>query len=218
MTQPRVPFNLYLITDRKQIKGENLPDAVERALQGGVRAVQLREKDLSSRELFELAVEMRKITSRHNALLFINDRLDIALAVDADGVHLGGESIPLYKARILMGSDRLIGVSCHNQVSARNAQERGADFITFGPVYFTPSKAPYGDPVGLDKVRLVAGALSIPVFGLGGIKESNARQVMEAGARGVSVISAVLAAADPRQAAETLIASLPGGTEGAGRQ
>lgn len=185
-----------------------MPEVVELALQGGVRAVQLREKDLSSRDLFELAVEMRKITSRHNALFFINDRLDIALSVDADGVHLGGESIPLYKARALMGPDRLIGVSCHNQVSARNAQERGADFITFGPVFFTPSKAPYGDPVGVEKVRLVTSALTIPVFGLGGIKESNARQVMDAGAHGISVISAILAAEDPRHAAENLVASL----------
>lgn len=208
MTQAQVPFNLYLITDRHQVRGRTLLEAVEQALQGGVRAVQLREKDLSSRELFELAVEMRKITTRHDTLLFINDRLDIALAVDADGVHLGGESIPLYKARALMGPDRLIGVSCHNQVSARNAQERGADFITFGPVYFTPSKAPYGEPVGVEKVRLVTGALAIPVFGLGGIKESNARQVMDAGARGISVISAILAAEDPRHAAEGLIASL----------
>lgn len=194
-----------------------MPEAVELALQGGVRAVQLREKDLSSRELFELAIEMRKITSRHNALLFINDRLDIALAVDADGVHLGGESIPLQKARALMGQDRLIGVSCHDPVSAQNAQQRGADFITFGPVYFTPSKAPYGDPVGAEKVRLVTAALTIPVFGLGGIKDSNVRQVMNAGARGISVISAILAAEDPCHAAEKLMASLSA-VQGADRQ
>ena len=208
MKHRRNPFNLYLITDRKLVKRGNLLDVVELALQAGIRAVQLREKDLSSRELYELAFEMKKITSKHDALLFINDRIDIALAVDADGVHLGTESIPLYKARTLMGPDRLIGVSCHNQVCARSAQEKGADFITFGPLFYTPSKAPYGDPVGLEKLELVTSSLSIPVFGLGGVNQTNARQVMDAGASGISLISAIMAADEPRNAAENLLACL----------
>lgn len=208
MKHRRNPFNLYLITDRKLVKRGNLLDVVELALQGGIRAVQLREKDLSSRELYELAFEMKKITSKHDTLLFINDRIDIALAVDADGVHLGTESIPLYKARTLMGPDRLIGVSCHNQVCARNAQEKGADFITFGPLFYTPSKAPYGDPVGLEKLELVTRSLSIPVFGLGGVNQTNAHQVMDAGASGISLISAIMAADEPRNAAENLLAVL----------
>ena len=208
MKHRRNPFNLYLITDRKLVKRGNLLDVVELALQGGIRAVQLREKDLSSRELYELAFEMKKITSKHDTLLFINDRIDIALAVDADGVHLGTESIPLYKARTLMGPDRLIGVSCHNQVCARNAQEKGADFITFGPLFYTPSKAPYGDPVGLEKLELVTRSLSIPVFGLGGVNQTNAHQVMDAGASGISLISAIMAADEPRNAAENLLACL----------
>ena len=208
MKHRRNPFNLYLITDRKLVKRGNLLDVVELALQGGIRAVQLREKDLSSRELYELAFEMKKITSKHDTLLFINDRIDIALAVDADGVHLGTESIPLYKARTLMGPDRLIGVSCHNQVCARNAQEKGADFITFGPLFYTPSKAPYGDPVGLETLELVTRSLSIPVFGLGGVNQTNAHQVMDAGASGISLISAIMAADEPRNAAENLLAVL----------
>ncbi len=208
MKHRRDPINLYLITDRKLVKRGNLLDVVELALQGGIRAVQLREKDLSSRELYALAFEMKKITSRHDALLFINDRIDIALAVDADGVHLGTESIPLYKARTLMGPDRLIGVSCHNHVCARNAQEKEADFITFGPLFYTPSKAPYGDPVGLEKLELVTSSLSIPVFGLGGVNQTNARQVMDAGASGISLISAIMAADEPRNAAENLLACL----------
>lgn len=203
-----VSFNLYLITDRKQVMAGSLLDAVELALQGGIQAVQLREKDLSGRELFELAMEMRRITSRYNALLFINDRIDIALAVEADGVHLGSESIPLYKARALLGANRFIGVSCHNQVSARNAQEMGADFITFGPLFFTPSKAAYGEPLGTEKLELVTKSISIPVFGLGGVKKSNAWKVMAAGAAGISLISAVIAAENPRHAAENILACL----------
>lgn len=208
MKHRRYPFNLYLITDRKLVKEGNLLHVVELALQGGVRAVQLREKDLSSREMYELAMEMKKITSKHDALLFINNRIDIALAVDADGVHLGTESIPLDKAQTLMGPDRLIGVSCHDQLCARNAQEQGADFITFGPLFYTPSKAPYGDPVGLEELEIVARSLSIPVFGLGGVNQANARQVMNAGASGISLISAIMAADQPRHAAEILLACL----------
>lgn len=212
MLKRPVDFNLYLITDRRQVREGELLDAVAKALRGGVRAVQLREKDLSSRELYELAVEMRKLTAAYGARLFINDRIDTALAVDADGVHLGGDSLPVYKARMLMGEQKMIGVSCHNQISAQNAQEKGADFITYGPVFFTPSKAPYGEPLGIDKLELAAEAVRIPVFGLGGINRRNARQVMNSGASGIALISAILAADSPRLEAETLI-SLASGNE-----
>ncbi|SNB48070.1 thiamine phosphate synthase [Geobacter sp. DSM 9736] len=211
MPRPRLPvdFRLYLITDRHQARG-NLLDRVEQALSGGIKAVQLREKDLVSRELFELATEMRKLTAQYGALLFINDRIDIALAVDADGIHLGGDSIPLYKARHLVGKNKMIGVSCHNQISAMNAQDKGADFITYGPVFYTPSKAQYGEPLGLSKLKQVTESLTIPVFGLGGVTLDNAHQVMAAGTHGISLISAVLAADRPQQAAESLIARLNG--------
>lgn len=210
MPKHKVDFGLYLITDRKQAKDGSLVDAVRQALQGGVKAVQLREKDLSTRELYELATEMRSITSAHGARLFINDRIDIALAVDADGVHLGGASLPVDKARMLMGEEKMIGVSCHNQISAHNAQDVGADFITFGPVFFTPSKASYGDPVGPGKLHEVADALLIPVFGLGGINRSNAPQVMKAGAAGIALISAILAADSPCREAELLMEMVSG--------
>ncbi|HEX9024513.1 MAG TPA: thiamine phosphate synthase, partial [Geobacteraceae bacterium] len=142
-----VDFNLYLITDRNGSGGRPLLHVVEEALKGGVRAVQLREKDLNSRELLELALAMRKLTGAYGARLFINDRLDIALAVDADGAHLGEQSIPADMARKVLGGDRLIGVSCHGSAGATAAQDAGADFITYGPVFHTPSKAAYGPPV-----------------------------------------------------------------------
>jgi len=205
----RLDFNLYLITDKNQTGSLRLTDVVEEALKGGVRGVQLREKDLSSRELYELAYEMRKLTSKYSARLIINDRVDIAMAVDADGVHLGLNSLPIHRVRRLIGDNRLIGLSCHNQVNAIMAQEKGADFITFGPVYYTPSKAQYGKPVGVDKLEIVSHLLEIPVFALGGIKRDNIHEVVAAGAAGISLVSAIIANDDPRSEAEAMIAMLP---------
>jgi len=207
--EKHVDFNLYLITDRHQTGSLRLLDVVEDALKGGVRGVQLREKDLSSRELYELAYDLRKLTAQYAARLIINDRVDIALAVDADGVHLGLNSLPIHRARRLLGSSRLIGLSCHNQVNALMAQENGADFITFGPVYYTPSKANYGKPVGVDNLEIVTHLLNIPVFALGGIKKENIREVIAAGATGISLVSAIIAADNPGKEAAEMIAMLP---------
>lgn len=203
-----IDFNLYLITDRKQVRNGNLPDTVEKALQGGVRAVQLREKDLSSRDLYDLSLELRRLTRLYNARLLINDRIDIALAVDADGVHLPENSIPADQARKLLTPSKLIGVSCHNLTGAQTAQENGADFITFGPVFHTPSKGVYGEPVGLDKLSEAALNLSLPVFALGGVKTGNIPEVIACGAYGVAMISGILAAENPMYAASALIESL----------
>lgn len=204
-----IGFNLYLITDRHQSGGLRLIDIVEEALKGGVRAVQLREKDLSSRELYELAYDMRKLTAQYSARLIINDRVDIALAVDADGVHLATTSMPIHRVRKLLGNSKLIGLSCHNQVNAIMAQENGADFITFGPVYYTPSKANYGKPVGVELLDTVTHLLDIPVFALGGIKRDNIHEVIAAEAAGIALVSAIIASDDPRSEAETMISLLP---------
>lgn len=204
-----VDFNLYLITDRNQSGGMRLIDIVEEALKGGVRGVQLREKDLSSRELYELAYDMRKLTAKYAAKLIINDRVDIALAVDADGVHLGLNCMPIHRVRKLLGNNKLIGLSCHNQVNAIMAQENGADFITFGPIYYTPSKANYGKPVGIERLATVTHLLGIPVFALGGIKRENIHEVIAAGAAGIALVSAIIASDDPRSEAEAMISMLP---------
>jgi thiamine-phosphate pyrophosphorylase len=209
VNEPAVDFNLYLITDRKNTRGREMSLVVEEALKGGVKALQLREKDLSSRDLYTTAYELRKLTARYGARLFINDRADIALAVDADGVHLGNGSIPVHRVRKILGKNRLIGVSCHNMVSAISAQQKGADFITFGPVFFTPSKAVYGNPVGVDKLETVTGMLRIPVFALGGVNRANVTQVITAGAHGIALVSAVMAAGDPHAETKSLLAILP---------
>ncbi len=211
MTQsadPKVDFDLYLITDRQQVMGGDLFQTVESALQAGVKAVQLREKDIFSRELCELAFELRKLTSRFGARLLINDRVDIALAVEADGVHLGAASMPIHTVRGLLGPSKLIGVSCHNQISAITAQENGADFITFGPIFLTPSKARYGEPVGLEKLETVAALLDIPIFGLGGIHRANLPLVLAAGASGIALISAIIADENPCKAATEILATM----------
>ncbi|HAK89620.1 MAG TPA: thiamine phosphate synthase [Nitrospiraceae bacterium] len=204
-------FKLYLITDRKLFADSGLMfAAVEEALKAGVRAVQLREKDLPTRELLYMAYKMRGLTAKYSAGFFINDRVDIALCVDADGVHLGQNSIPAYAVRKAVNASRithhasrfLIGVSTHNSEEAVIAEMEGADFVTFGPIYHTPSKLKYGEPVGLESLKKVKEKISIPIFGIGGIKSDNAKEVIDAGAYGAAVISGILIEADTASAAE----------------
>jgi thiamine-phosphate pyrophosphorylase len=170
--------------------------------------VQLREKDLPPRELYLLALEMRQLTQTYGARLLINDRVDIALAVGADGVHLTTTSLAADIARQLLGPDRLIGVSTHSCAEAQAAAEGGADFLVFGPVFFTPSKAPYGQPVGLDALRAVRAVVNSPILAIGGIKAANLEQVIGAGADGIAVISAIISADDPASATRSLLAAL----------
>lgn len=202
MSNP-IDFNLYLITDRNQVaSGHTLMSAIESALQGGVKAVQLREKDLSATELLPLAQELRALTRRYSALLLLNDHIDLALAVHADGVHLGGHSLATDIVREQAGPNLLIGVSTHSNTDILLAARQGADFVTFGPVYATPSKAAFGPPQGLEALSEACRISSLPVFALGGITPSRAAAVRQAGACGVALISAIIASADPRRAAE----------------
>jgi thiamine-phosphate pyrophosphorylase len=190
-----VDFRLYLITDRKLIADRySLIAAVRLALRGGVKAIQLREKDLNARDLLKLAYKMRALTNKHEAKLFINDRFDIAIAVGADGVHLTQSSIPVHAVRNTVKKKLMIGVSTHSLKEAKEAEKGGADFITLGPVYRTPSKLKYGDPVGPNTLRNVGRKIKIPVFAIGGIKGDKVNDVMEAGAYGVAMISEIFGA------------------------
>ena len=200
-------FSLYFITDRKQTAGRLLIDVVHAALDGGVRAIQLREKDLEGGELYRLASQLRSLTGRYNARLLINDRIDIALAVDADGIQLGQNSFSAATARQLLGSEKLIGVSTHS--SAEIAAAEGADFIVFGPVYFTPSKAAYGEPQGIERLRQAVKQSPVPVIAIGGIKKEQITEVITTGAHGIGVITAISAASDPAQATRELLTLLP---------
>jgi thiamine-phosphate pyrophosphorylase len=209
MTAMTVDFSLYLITDRTCLPaGRTLIDAVEAALAGGVRAVQLREKDLSAAQLYPLACALRERTAHYGAQLLINDRLDLALAVQADGVHLGEHSLPTAVARKVLGAGYLIGVSTHAHHQIRSAHENGADFVTFGPVFETPSKARFGPPQGIETLRCTCATSPLPVFGLGGIEHRNLPQVLSAGVQGVALIRAILAATDPAMAAGNLLKAI----------
>lgn len=193
---------LYLVTDRRATRGRPLGEVVDAALEGGVDAVQLREKDLTTRELFALARELRAVTRRHGAPLLINDRIDVALAVDADGVHLPNDSFAVSDARNLLGPNRLIAVSTHSQADLDRAA--GADFAVFGPVFETPSKRQYGAPQGVDGLRGISAAASLPIVAIGGIDESNAAAVAAGGCAGIAVIRSILGADNPRAAAAAL--------------
>jgi thiamine-phosphate pyrophosphorylase len=170
--------------------------------------VQLREKDLTAGQLFDLAGELRQLTRGYGAKLLINDRIDVALAVAADGVHLGKTGLPLAEARRMLGSDRLIGYSAHSADEALQAQQDGADFVTMGPVYYTPSKETYGEPPGLSALAETARLLAIPVFALGGLKQAAVAEVLSAGAHGVALISAIMSARDPAAETESLLQAI----------
>ncbi|MCC6503292.1 MAG: thiamine phosphate synthase [Deltaproteobacteria bacterium] len=200
---------LYLITDRTASCAKGLLPTLEAAFKGGVKLVQLREKDLPARELLSLAIEVKALAALYGARLLINDRVDIALLAAADGVHLTSKSYSPKEARSLLGTGRLIGVSTHSVEEALKAQEDGADFVTFGPVFHTASKAGMGEPVGIDRLREAAQKLSIPVFGLGGIDESNIKEVATQGAS-VALITAIMASNDPGSAAQKLLDAIAG--------
>lgn len=170
-------------------------------MSGGVNAVQLREKDLGGKELFELAEKTRRLCDRYHAALFINDRIDVARAIDAAGVQLGKNSLPIQAARSLLGPDRWIGASIHSRDEAIAAGAAGADFVVFGPVFYTPSKAKFGAPQGLAALKEVVQSSPVPVYAIGGITTENMTQVLELGAAGIALIAAIIAADDPQKAA-----------------
>ena len=178
---------------------------LEQALEGGVKAIQLREKDLSGKELFILAEKTRRLCQRYEAALLINDRLDVALAVDAAGVQLGKSSLPLPDARALLGSNRYIGASVHSVEEAQYAETDGADFIVFGPVYFTPSKAAYGAPQGVPALKKIVEIARLPVYAIGGIKPDNITELRSTCVERVALISAIVEAPQPKQATEEII-------------
>jgi thiamine-phosphate pyrophosphorylase len=196
---------LYLVTDRRQTRGRPLVDVARGALDGGVRALQLREKDLLGAELLRLAVELRDLTRRYGALLLVNDRVDVALAADADGVHLGQGAMPVAEARRLVGPARRVGVSVHTLAEAAAAAAARPDFLVFGPVYATPSKTAFGAPRGTAELGAVVAAAGLPVLGIGSITVDRIAEIRRAGAAGVAVISAICAADDPARAARELL-------------
>ncbi len=204
---PPLGFRLCLVTDRQATAGRRLPAVVEVCLGAGLRAVQLREKDLPARDLFRLAAELRALTARHGARLLVNDRVDVALVIGADGVHLPGAGLPPAAARALIGRERLLGVSTHSAAAVEAAEAAGADFVVFGPIYETPSKRPFGDPQGLAALAVTCRQTPLPVIAIGGVTAARVPELREAGAAGVAVIRALLEAEDPARATKELLAA-----------
>lgn len=187
-------FKICLVTDRKHVPhNKKLTGIIKEAVESGVEAVFLREKDLSGLELFNLAKEIKNIT-KNKAYFLINSRTDIALAVDADGVHLGFNSIPVTEARKLLGKRKLIGASCHSVSDVVKRTKEGVNYVFLGPMFFTASKAKYGKPLGPEVIKEVKKISRVPVIAIGGIKESNVLDVLSAGADGVAMITELICA------------------------
>ena len=180
---------LYLITDRT-ISGLSLPEIVEKALTAGIRTIQLREKNMPKREIFSDAVSIRNLTLKHHATFIINDYVDIALATDADGVHLGQKDMPIKEARRILGN-KIIGISTHSLKQALDAQKGGADYIGFGPIFKTTTKDA-GHPKGVNALIEIKKHIKIPVVAIGGITIKNASRVFGAGADATALASGIL--------------------------
>ncbi|MGC9335445.1 MAG: thiamine phosphate synthase [Anaerolineae bacterium] len=203
-----VDWSVYVITDRQVAGDRPIVDVVRAAIRGGATVVQLREKTATTRQMIELGRALHELTVATGVPLVVNDRVDVALAIGAEGVHLGVDDMPVDLARRILGPGRIIGASPDTSEGARQAERDGADYLGVGDLYGTPTKGDAGRPIGLEGLARVVRAVSIPVVAIGGIRPENAGAAIEAGAAGVAVISAVLAAEDPAAAAERLGAAV----------
>jgi thiamine-phosphate diphosphorylase len=186
---------LYAILDPEQIKGSDPEAVLRQLLNGGAKIVQLRAKTMAPRDFLQVARSARSLSRSHDCRLIINDRADIALACDADGVHLGQEDLPLHAARKIMGQ-KIIGISTHNEAQAVEAERSGADYIGFGPMFGTMTKATGYTARGVEMLRQIRSAVRLPVVAIGGVKEENVQEVWRAGADSAAIISDILGAED----------------------
>jgi thiamine-phosphate pyrophosphorylase len=195
---------LYVILDRGASRGRPLTDILDAAIAGGARMVQLREKDWPSGTLLPLARTLRARCREAGVTFIVNDRVDLALAIDADGVHLGQDDLPASVARPLLRSGMILGISTHSVAQARAAQANGADYVAVGSMFPTRSKVGF-ELVGVELLRKLRAEIRVPLIGIGGITHDNVQEVIRAGADGVAVISAVGAADDPRAASARFV-------------
>ena len=203
MNKSLVNYSLYLVTDNGDKDREAFCETVERAIAGGVTLVQLREKMATSRDFYELALRVKAITDRHNVPLIINDRLDIALAVNADGLHVGQEDLPVAVARRLLGPDKILGATAATVADALEAQTAGADYLGSGAVYPTSTK-PGKAVLPLKTLSQIKQAVHIPVVAIGGISADNIGALRQSKVDGVAVVSAIMDNSDPASAARAL--------------
>ena len=206
--RPEMDYSLYVCTDRDIMTTDTLEEAVELAIKGGATIIQLREKDCTSREFYELALSIKDITNAYEVPLIINDRLDIALAVHADGVHLGQSDIPVQVARNVMGPNCIVGATANTLEKAKEAWQSGADYLGVGDVFGSATKNDT-KPVELKELKKICDTVKIPVVAIGGISKKNIHLLKDTGVAGVAVISAVLGQTDITAAAEELISGSP---------
>lgn len=199
---------LYLILDERWSAQRLLVDVLKAAAAGGATIFQYRNKTLPGAEAYRHAAQLRQVAADVHALFIVNDRCDLALAVDADGVHVGQDDLPLDLARGIMGPEKLIGISTHRPQEVVEATQGGADYIGFGPIFSTDTKPDHQPPVGVDGLRTIRSLTPLPVFAIGGITQESVREIKAAGANGVAVASAVLQASDVEQAVRQMITHL----------
>ena len=201
----KLSSRLLLVTDRHQTNGRPLVPLLQRVLRAAAPAIQLRERDLSAKELVTLVREVQAVTASRRSQLLINDRIDVALALEGVGVHLRSNSLPVSVARQLLGGQRLLGISVHAVEEGLSAQSQGADYIVLGPIYETPTKQMFGPPLGIHTLEKACRLVRIPIIGIGGVTAVRAREMRHAGAFGVAVVTAVLGAADVESATHELL-------------
>lgn len=198
-----IDYSIYLVTDRDLMSTETLEEAVEEAIKGGCTLIQLREKECSSLDFYNTAVNVKKITDKYNIPLLINDRLDIAQAVDAAGVHIGQSDLPLTIVRNILGNDKIIGVSAGNLEEALTAEKNGADYIGVGAVYATGSKKD-ATAVTMEEVKKIRNNVKIPMVVIGGVNKERIKDFKDVAIDGVAIISAIIAQKDIKKAAEEI--------------
>jgi thiamine-phosphate pyrophosphorylase len=208
-----VDYSLYVITSA-DYAGRTHEEVAAAALAGGATILQLRDKRMSAAALYQVACRLRELTRRAGVPLIVNDRVDVAVAADADGVHLGPDDLPLAAARKVLGPRRIIGASVDSVAEAIRAEREGADYLGVGPVFATATKPDAGTAVGVQTVAAIVRAVGIPVVGIGGITAATAAEVVRAGAAGVAVISAVAAAVDMTSAARAVLEAVRAGRRG----
>ena len=203
MKKEEIDYSVYLVTDHRNKTDEEFLKIIEEAIKGGTSIVQLREKTASTKDFYQLALKVKEITSKYDVPLLINDRIDIAIAVDSEGVHIGQDDMPADIARKIIGEDKILGVSASTVEEAKKAEIDGADYIGSGAVFPTATKDD-ADSVSKDELKKIVDSIDIPVVAIGGITLENAGTLKDTGIAGFSVVSAIMSADDPKEASQKL--------------